>query len=556
MKLLLPVLLLLLAACAGPTRQDTDPDERAPDFGQPGEPGYHLLMAETAMQRNRPALAATEYLRAALGSDDPEVAERAARITSAYGTTAEALRAAKRWAELAPEALHPPRFLARLYLQAGEWEQAVPEIARLRRAAGEAERAFLPLLPLATGARDRDGAAAAMGAVAADYPDDASGAYAHAYLALRAGDVTLALAEGQRALALDPDWTDAAILYARAIMADGRPDEALDWLATWPGAGESRISVERAIMLMGAGRDEEARFLLHELLDAVPNDPEALRALGYLEYFSGYFDEAREALMALLATGRHTDDALFYLGGIAEQQGEIEEAARLYSRITGGEHRVTAQVRLALLMYRMGRPELAIQHLELFAERNPDADIELGVARAELLGRLGMPDDALRVYDELLERHPDETGLRYARGLLHVELEQVEAALQDFGRIVEQHPDDPVALNAFGYTLTDLTDRHQEAYPLIRRALELDPDNPAILDSMGWVLFRLGRPQEALPYIERSMALYRDPEVAAHLGEILWSLGRVDEAREVWLEAIVEFPGSAILLDTMGRLDP
>lgn len=556
MKLLLALALLLLAACAGPAPQPADPDERTQDIGHPGEPDYHLLMAEIAMQRNRPGLAATEYLRAALGSNDPELAERAARITSAYGTPSEALRAAQRWAELAPEELHPRRFLARLYLQAGEWERAVPEIAHLRRAAGEAERAFLPLLPLATGARDREGAAAALGAVVADYPDDASGAYAHGYLALRAGDVTLALAEVHRALVLEPDWTDAAILYARAIMADARPDEALDWLAARPEAGEPRLRVERAVMLMAAGRDDEARHVLHEVLDEVPGDADALRALGYLEYFAGHFDAARDALMALLGTGRHTDDALFYLGGIAEHEGEIEEAARLYSRITSGEHRVTAQVRLALLMYRMGRPELAIQHLELFAERNPDADIELGAARAELLSRLGMPEEALEVYDELLERHPGEAGLRYARGLLHAELEQVEAALQDFGWIVEHYPDDPAGLNALGYTLTDMTDRHEEAYPLIRRALEFDPDNPAILDSMGWVLFRLGRPQEALPYLERSLALYSDPEVAAHLGEVLWSLGRIDEAREVWLEAIVEFPGSAILLETMGRLDP
>src|SRR5690606_32514158 len=102
----------------------------------------------------------------------------------------------------------------------------------------------------------------------------------------------------------------------------------------------------------------------------------------------------------------------------------------------------------------------------------------------------------------------------------------------------------------------DMTDRHEEAYPLIRRALELEPDDPAILDSMGWVLFKLGRAAEALPYVERSWDLQRDPEIAAHLGEILWSLGRTEAARDVWLDAIVEFPGSEILLDTMGRLDP
>jgi tetratricopeptide (TPR) repeat protein len=556
MKLLISLVLLMLAACATPGPEAVDPDPLAPDFGKPGEADYHLLMAEIALQRDMPDLAATEYLRAARASDDPEVASRATRITAAFGTLAEGLEAAQRWVDLAPEDIHPRRFLVRLHLQDGNLERATAELAFLRQAAEDAERPFLALLPLALEARDRDAALAMMAAVVADHPKDPSGAYAHAYLALRSGDSALAEAEAGRALALDPDWTDAAVLYARAIAADGRVDEALAWLAGRPEAAERGLLLERAVMLMAAERNDEARLILAEILAAHPADADALRAIGYLEYFDGDEDAAREAFMSLLATGRHTNDALFYLGSIAERQDQVEEAARLYSRVSGGEHLITSQVRLALVMFRMGRPELAINHLELFARRHPDAAIELGAARAELLMRLDLPADALEVYDEILVRYPDEVAIRYARGLLHVQLDHVEAALSDFEHIVELHPDDPSALNALGYTLTDMTDRHEEAYPLIRRAHELEPEDPAILDSMGWVLFNLGRPEEALPYVEASWEKQRDPEIAAHLGEILWVLGRREEARDVWLDAIVEFPGSDVLLDTMGRLDP
>lgn len=556
MKLLIPLVLLLLAACAAPGPAATDPDELAPDFGQPGEADYHLLMAEIALQRDLPALAATEYLRAARASEDPEVASRATRITTRFGTAAEGLEAARRWAELAPDNPQPRRFLVRLYLEDGDRESAIAELAFLRESAGDAERAFLPLLPLVAEARDRDAALAVMADVVAGHPDDASGAYAHAYLALRTGDAALAQAEAERALALDPEWSDAAVLYARAVAADGRVDEALAWLAGRPDAAELSLRLERAVMLMAAERSAEARALLEEILGERPADGDALRALGYLEYYDGDPEAARQAFKSLLATGQHTDDALFYLAGIAEQLGDVEEAARLYSRVSGGEHLVTAQVRLALVMFRMGRPELAVNHLELFAQRNPGAAVELGAARAELLMRLEMKEEALAVYDEILARHPNEVVIRYARGLLHVELDHVDDALSDFEHIVAQHPDDPSALNALGFTLTDMTDRHQEAYPLIRRAHELQPDDPAILDSMGWVLFKLGRAEEGLPYVRRSWELQRDPEIAAHLGEILWSLGRVDAARDVWLDAIVEFPGSDVLLDTMGRLDP
>lgn len=556
--LLLPLLFLFLAACATPGPGAPDADERAPDFGSPGEASYHLLMAEIALQRDRPGLAATEYLRAARASDDPAVAARATRVISDFGTLEEGLAAAQRWADLAPDELLPRRFQARFFLQAGEVQRATDMLALLRSTL-EAEhlaRPFLPLVPLAMEARDPGVALAALAAVVADYPADASGAYAHAFLALRAGEVALAESEAQRALRLDPEWTDAALLYARALAAAERTDEALAWLAERPEAGERVIQLETAAMLMQADRTAEARALLGDLLADQPADTDALRLLGFVEYFSGQTAAAREIFLALLASGDYPDDAVFYLGGIAEQAGEIEAAARLYARVEGGEHLVTAQVRLALLMYRMGRPELAINHLELFARRNPAAVVELGAARAQLLVRMDMTEEALAVYDEILSRFPDDFASRYARGLLYVELDRAAAALDDFGHLVATHPDDPTALNALGYTLADMTERYDEAYQLIYRALALEPDNPAILDSMGWVLYRQGRPDEALPYIEQSWEMYRDAEIAAHLGEVLWSLGRIDEARTIWLEAIVEWPGNPILLATMGRLDP
>jgi tetratricopeptide (TPR) repeat protein len=556
MKPLIPVVLLLLGACAGPGPEKPSPDDLAPDFGQPGEARYHLFMAEIALQRELPALAATEYLRASRVSDDPEIAARATRITDAFGTREEALQAAERWAALAPADPHPRQFLVRSHVEAGDVRRATAELAWLREAAGTDEHPFLPLLGLLADLQDQDAALAALSAVAADDPDDASAAYATAYLALRVEDFERAQEDAARALALDPAWTDAALLYARSIAAGGRPGEALDWLAARPEADDREVRLERAVMLMAAERMDDARALLLEILAEQPDDGDALRALGYLEYFEGRAEEARAAFAALLETGQHVNDALFYLGGIAEQAGDIEQAAQYYSRIAGGENSVTAQVRLALLMYRMGRPELAINHLELFARRNPGAEIELGAARAELLVRLGLPDDALDVYAEILERHPDEVAILYSRALLNVESGRVEAALEDFSSVLALRPDDPTALNALGYTLADMTDRHDEAYRLIRRAHELEPDSPAILDSMAWVLYRLGRSAEALPYAEQSWEAQQDPEIAAHLGEILWSLGRRDEARDVWLIAIVEAPDSEILLETMGRLDP
>jgi tetratricopeptide (TPR) repeat protein len=103
--------------------------------------------------------------------------------------------------------------------------------------------------------------------------------------------------------------------------------------------------------------------------------------------------------------------------------------------------------------------------------------------------------------------------------------------------------------------MTDRTDRHEEALGYIERALALKPDSAAIIDSKGWVLFRLGRPAEALPHLERAFALDANAEIGAHLGEVLWALGRRDEARRIWTRSREIEADNAVLLDTIRRLE-
>ena len=117
-------------------------------------------------------------------------------------------------------------------------------------------------------------------------------------------------------------------------------------------------------------------------------------------------------------------------------------------------------------------------------------------------------------------------------------------------------PDNPHAYNALGFSYADRNERLPEARQLIEKALSMAPDDAAILDSMGWVLFRLGDLPEALSYLERSYGKREDPEIAAHLGEVLWTLGRQDDARRLLQDARKKFPSNAVLSETIKRLDP
>ncbi len=187
---------------------------------------------------------------------------------------------------------------------------------------------------------------------------------------------------------------------------------------------------------------------------------------------------------------------------------------------------------------------------------NPGMQLQLLLVGADILLQSDQPEAALALYEQGLQAFPDEPDLLYGRSLAHEQLGQVDAAIADLRTMVAQDADDARALNALGYILTNHTDRYEEARGYIARALELRPNDPAVIDSMGWVEFRLGNLDAAAELLRRAYAQFQDPEIAAHLGEVLWQLGERDEARRVWDTALAEHPEHGTLQETVTRLAP
>ena len=98
--------------------------------------------------------------------------------------------------------------------------------------------------------------------------------------------------------------------------------------------------------------------------------------------------------------------------------------------------------------------------------------------------------------------------------------------------------------------------RLPEAKELIDKALKLSPDDHYIIDSLGWVLYRQGEFGAALVQLERAYVLRPDPEVAVHLSEVLWALGRKDDAQRVLHEALKKFPANAQLVEAIKKFTP
>jgi tetratricopeptide (TPR) repeat protein len=121
-------------------------------------------------------------------------------------------------------------------------------------------------------------------------------------------------------------------------------------------------------------------------------------------------------------------------------------------------------------------------------------------------------------------------------------------------RVIAEKPDYHHAYNALGYSLADRHLRLPEAKELIQKALTFAPEDPFISDSLAWVEFRMGNRAEALRILDTAYKTRPDAEIAAHLGEVLWSLGQRERALAIWKEGLLLNNESETLLETLKRL--
>jgi tetratricopeptide (TPR) repeat protein len=587
--LLLPA--VLLASCA-----------TAPSVGGADrriEVDTHLLLADIALERQDRATAAREYLAAAQLSDEPGPAERATRIAHELELTEQGLIAARRWRELAPRDNRPAWYLGVFEMRSNRVPRAIAEFTTFMRSIDDRRAGFALVLEALADEPYPGTATAIMHALNEEFPGVPAGQYALARLALRSADFELALENADAARRSDPDWIDAQLLYARALLVTGRTDDSLAIAAELASRNdEVEVQLQYAELLLSAGRPREAETRLNEILATNPGLPEATRALAFLAMTEERVEDAKRYFSELRGEPTYRSEAFYYLGRLAEIERDFLEATRSYARVTEGTHAVEAQLRTARILYaEQNDRESAVRHLRDFGDANPRFATDMLVAQAQLLQQMDQPEEARRVLDEALaaspddpalhaahaqlylvqvqsivdrgaldeaetllnealERYPGHPSLRYSLALLYEDQNRNRKALDVLEDLAKEHPDDAAILNAYGYLLTDQFGRHKEARDYIERALALEPDSAAIIDSMGWVLFKLGEYRAARDYLERAYRLEQDPEIAAHLIDVRWQLGERESALELLRQSLEANPDSRHLREVSERLRP
>lgn len=499
-----------------------------------------LMAGEFALQAGKLDEAARAYLDAARAADDVTLAERATRIALLAKDNTRAAEALALWRRLGGDPLAQSAADATLALRRGDERKARRELNTLLAAGSDAgwQQA---VGVLGIGARDPEQAARLLARLVKDgrIPDKLPAWLAFGGLAQKLDQDALAERIVEEVVRRFPGEPRVALLMASQLREAGKPKQAREVLAQLDPAlllvPELRLAVAAeydglgdypaAAATLAHGPQDHQTYTLRAALLARSENKTELTAL---------YDELRRD------AARPDPQRRLLLGQIAEFLDRFEEALDWYRGVPGGEQRWVARLRSANVLHELKRGEEAYQalrDLQADAAAPEDARRDAYILEAELRNK--DKDDAgeLDAYARGLAAYPDDPNILYARALGWERRDDIARAEADFRKILVADPDSTAALNALGYTLADRTTRYQEALELIDRARTAEPDNAAIIDSYGWVLFRLGRREEALAELRRAYSLQKDPEIATHVGEVLWSLGRKAEARRYFEEA-------------------
>ncbi len=519
---------------------------------------YKLLLAEIAGHRGMLDISVDNYMELARKTRDPEVVERATRI-AVYARDDEATReAAELWIEIDPRSADAHQVLAVMSVRNGDIEQALEHLnILLNNSDGMIDQKLWMIANMLGREEDQGAVIAVMERLMADRQDDAQALFAYSHVVARLGDLDKARSLLERVMVLMPGNTNVALSYVSILQRQEKTAEAITWLEDNLNKQEDDFNLRLiyARLLADTKQFDAARREFELLATQAPNNADVLYALGLLYLQASRLEDSERYFTRLTNTGQHVDEANYYLGRIAEENNELDAAGSWYQGVQKGENYFDAQVRLGLILARQEKIEEARKHLQTVRAKSGRERSLLIQAEGELLTGQKRYEDAMSVYDDALDQQYD-ADILYSRAMLAEKMNRLDILESDLKQIIENDPGNAQALNALGYTLADRTERYEEAYEYIKRALEISPNDFYILDSMGWVLYRLGRLNESVVYLRRALELRPDPEIAAHLGEVLWVMGDKERARSIWDTALQETPEDSRLLDVINRFNP
>lgn len=518
---------------------------------------YMLMSAELAGQRGQYANALEGYMEAAKHANDPRFAERAAKIAMYMKDDKKTDEAVSLWLKLEPNNSTVRRITALSALRFGDKEAAVDHLSVvLNGDPAGFEKTVLELSSILRQDGKSDIVYQVLDALALKNPRHAVVYFVQSLLAMEMKNYPLAEQKIQQTLSIRPDWDKALVFQAQIAVYSGDLLKAKNLLKNAVNKFPGNVKLKKLLaqVLVKTGGYEAAAGIYQEIILANPKDAESQVALA-LVYLQLDRDGKAEAIFKrLLDQPDWQSQASFYLAKIEEKRGHIQKALAWFDKVSDGSLVFESAISAVSLLVKDKKFSEADMRLGVLASQFPKQKLRIILMRSSLYGQQRQYEKAFKLLTDTLIEYPEQRDLLYTRALMAERVDKLDVLEVDLKKILAKFPEDAEALNALGYSLLGHSNRYGEAEKYLKQALSLQPDEAVIIDSFGWLQFKIGRYGEALSFLERAYAKQQEAEIAAHLAEVLWALGRKDKATRIFHKAIKKAPDDEYLLDFKKRI--
>lgn len=520
-----------------------------------GESLYDLLIAELAGHQQQYDISLEKYLKQAELTGDPGVIRRAARIAQFTKNSVALEKAARIWVKFEPESNEPQTLLVGMLIQQGKFSKALPFIDK---ALATDSHPILALLNSRASKMTAADAQAYLDVIIRQSkitPKNSDLWLTRGVFERHLHATEAALISFDKAIRYNPEAETAFVQKADLLKDAGRFKEALAVISQWLNKDpeNKQLIILKVQTLYKADSPDAAVKHSQQLISDYSADNQLHLYLALLALDFNRLDDSKNMLKTIFARTR--DNTLhFYLGLIEEQQNNPELAIQHYLQVDRGNNILPSYNRSLALLDDVQDETRVNTIMENAINKHADLAPDLINLHADWLRSFGFNDKAISRLSEGVSAYPEHINLRYSRAMMRPPEEFPQSEI-DFRFILEKEPDNAMALNALGYTLSLYTERYNEAYELLNRAIQIKPDDPAIMDSIGWVLFKLQRHEEALNYLIKAYKIYPDAEVGGHLIAVLVALNKRPKAQQIFTELSKKFPDSPHLPDAERALN-
>ena len=516
---------------------------------------YKFLLAEIATQRGDFNSAGHLYLDLAKQTHNISLAERATRVAGNSRNGRVALDSAKVWSSLDPKSTQAKQILAELYITSGNLSKAKPIVKKLLEQDAYRGEGFLYLNSILAKVENKKNALRFIINIAEPYPNSKEARFAVAHAAYFANNKKLTYSELSKIKKIDPKW-QTAVLFEGYIIGLESQEKAekfyTDYLKRYPEASEVRLEYAKLLTNQkkyGLAKDEFLKIVNSSLASAEISFTVSLLAIEL-----GDYELAERFLLQSLERGYSQPDQIYiYLARIEDTKGNYTEALTWLNKIKTGEFFIESKVLTAELVAKYEGNDQAIESLDQYTNLTKEAKLQLFRAKISILYSDNKETEAYDLMKKEEDNFKDSAEFKYDYAMLAERMGNTVLMEQLLREAIKIKPDYAVAYNALGYSFADRNIKLEEARINIEIALSLEPRNHYIMDSMGWVQFRLGNIDAALDFLKRAYNIKKDPEISAHLGEVLWHAEKIGEANRIWNESLKQYPDNKILLNTIKK---